>query len=146
MRRLRLGLLVTVVAVSTAQAYFLDKGRDFDVRLRAYSQLAIMTDSSETQGFEREAFNYRAGDLASQRNFYNPEFDAKLTGYTRWMGNVVGPDDFKFRFAWWGFYDGLYDYMNGGWDQNRRLTKARFAQSDHPERESFAFNDENKNP
>src|SRR3989441_1079799 len=50
--------------------------------------------------------------LAQHRNFYNPEFDARLTKYMRWTDNVPGlsllsPDEFKFRFAWWGFYDGI---------------------------------------
>ena len=163
-----LELVLTVllcVAVTDARAYFLDSSGKFIVRLRAYSQLAVMTDSSEAARFERDTYNYRSGDLASQRNFYNPEFDARLTDYLGWARDVPGlsliaPDDFKFRFAWWGFYDGLYDYMDGGWNDNRRALKGRFAQSDHPERfllqqngkinfgktESFGFNDENKNP
>src|SRR2546425_8548615 len=54
--------------------------------------------------------------LAQHRNFYNPEFDARLTKYMRWTDNVPGlsllsPDEFKFHFAWWGSYDGIYDYL-----------------------------------
>ena len=65
------------------------------------------------------------GDIFGQRNFYNPEFDARLTDYMGWMQNVPGlslisPDDFKFRFAWWGFYDGIYDYLNPEWNDHRR--------------------------
>jgi hypothetical protein len=163
-RRLTLGLAALLWAESPTHAYFLDKGRNFDVRLRAYSQLAIMTDSSETDwpgngpppscivnGKESPKCRYSAGDLASHRNFYNPELDAKLTDYVGWMRGVPGlsvvtPDEFKFRFAWWGFYDGLYDYLNGPWNFNRRNLKARFSQSDNIRRESFVFNDENKNP
>src|SRR5262249_49950922 len=73
-------------------------------------------------------------------------------------GSWFSPDDFKFRFAWWGFYDGLYDYLNGPWDEHRRnpnenlgpggstIGITRFSQSDHVGRESYVFNDENKNP
>ena len=141
---LALGLILA--AGTNAQAYFLDKGRNFDVRLRAYSQLGILTDSSSFEGPK-----YEAGDLAQHRNFYNPEFDAKLTDYTAWSRNVPGlsvlaPDDFKFRFAWWGFYDGLYDYLDPRWNEHRRNLKVRASSSDHPASESFNFNDENKNP
>src|SRR4029450_1160478 len=68
---------------------------------------------------------YEAGDLGQNRNFYNPEFDAKLTDYVKWSRDVrwlswVAPDDLKFRFAWWGFYDGLYDYLNPVWGDRLR--------------------------
>ena len=108
-------------------AYFLDKDRNFDGRLRAYSQLGIM---ARLVGEGLGAREVSAGDLAQHRNFYNPEFDAKLTPYTRWMGSapglsLVAPDEFEFRFAWWGFYDGLYDYLNGPWNDNRRSAAGR---------------------
>jgi hypothetical protein len=142
----RLALALTLVCAASVHAYFLDKTRNFDVRLRAYSQLGILTESSSFEGPK-----YDAGDLAQHRNFYNPEFDARLTDYLRWSRNVPGlslvaPDDFKFRFAWWGFYDGLYDYLDPRWNRNRRDLKARFSESDEPREESFVFDDENKNP
>src|SRR5438445_707571 len=157
-RWLTLGLLVA----SPSHAYFLDQGRRFDLRFRAYSQLGIMTDSSEkdwpgngpntcvVNGKESSKCRYSAGDLGQHRNFYYPEFDAKLTDYTPWMHEVPGlslltPDDFRFRFAWWGFYDGLYDYLNGPWNFNRRNLKARLSESDNINRDSFTFNDQNKN-
>jgi hypothetical protein len=156
-----LALGAVLGAETSSHAYFLDKARNFDVRLRAYSQLGIMTDSSETDwpgngpntcvvnGKESNKCKYSAGDLAQHRNFYNPEFDAQLTDYTRWMSgaglSLVAPDEFKFRFAWWGFYDGLYDYLNGPWNFNRRNLKSRQSQSDDIRGESFLFKDENKN-
>jgi hypothetical protein len=157
---LMLGLAVVLGAGSSAQAYFLDESRNFDVRMRAYSQLGILTDSAtrvgcvDAQGRPTPATcppNYHAGDLAQHRNFYNPEFDAKLTDYTTWSRNVPGfsllsPDDLKFRFAWWGFYDGLYDYLNPEWNNNRRALLVRVSQSDNPRRQSFNFSDQNKNP
>jgi hypothetical protein len=193
---LALGVAAVLGCEATSEAYYLDKGRNFDVRLRAYSQLGILTENSARQGCgavfstilplapgqtRRLLFandprtcppEYDAGDLAQNRNFYNPEFDAKLTDYTTWSRDVgwlswVAPDDLKFRFAWWGFYDGLYDYLNPEWDAHRRNPNtqfyrtmppavfrdrdqrygiARFSQSDDVNRESYFFNDENKNP
>src|SRR5262249_21485985 len=159
------------------EAYYLDNGRNFDVRLRAYSQLGIMAEDAAQQGCQpfKDPISgkilkggnpatcppqYSLGDLGQNRNFYNPEFDAKLTDYMRWTNDVPGmgwftPDDLKFRFAWWGFYDGLYDYLNPIWDQNRRDPSlqfrpakfgiARFSQTDSPRR-PYTFTDENKNP
>jgi hypothetical protein len=162
-RTLSLGLATVIWTATPSHAYFLDENRDFDVRMRGYSQLGIMTQSSQdswpgngpntcvVNGKESTKCRYSAGDLAQQRNFYNPEFDANLTRYTRWMRgaprafSVLAPDEFKFRFAWWGFYDGIYDYLNGPWNFNRRNLKARFSESDNVNNESFVFNDQNKN-
>ncbi len=145
-RRLTLGLVVLLGAGSTAHAYFLDHDRNFDVRLRAYSQATIAAEDSR-----EKPPDISAGDVVSQRNFYNPEFDANLTKYVRWMGgtpglSLLGPEEFKFRFAWWGFYDGIFDYANGKWeDALRNHPRARQSESDNVNGESFAFNDENKN-
>jgi hypothetical protein len=185
---LALGVAAVLGCEATSEAYYLDKGRNFDVRARAYSQLGILTENSARQGcgivkaadgtilFREDPRTcppeYSAGDLGQHRNFYNPEFDAKLTDYTKWSQDVpylsrVAPDDLKFRFAWWGFYDGLYDYLNPEWDQRRRNPNlqfyntmppavrrvptnrygiARFSESDDVNGESYFFNDENKNP
>jgi Protein of unknown function (DUF1302) len=143
----RLSLALVVLCVSApAGAYYLDKGRNFDVRMRSYTQAMILTQSNEIDSPE-----FDIGDVAGHRTFYNPEFDAKLTPYTRWMQNVPGlsvvsPDDFKFHFAWWGFYDGVYDYAAPVWNNSRKALRARFSQSDRVRRESYIFNDENKNP
>jgi hypothetical protein len=153
-RWLALGVAAILPLVGESYAYYLDDDRNFDVRLRAYSQLGIMTESSGRTGCPDPRIcppQYSAGDLAQHRNFYNPEFDAKLTSHTRWMQDVPGlslvmPDDFKFRFAWWGFYDGLYDYLDGPWNDNRRNLKARLSQTTNPARESYSFDDENKDP
>jgi hypothetical protein len=142
--RLVLGLVVISWAATPTHGYFLDKARNFDVRTRIYSQLGIMMQNSSPEGP-----SYDLGDLGQHRNFYNPEFDAKLTDYTHWMGDTPGlsliaPDDFKFRFAWWGFYDGLYDYLDPEWNDRRRNLKARFSETDKIA-ESLVFNDQNKN-
>src|SRR6185436_9685440 len=101
-----LGLVLGVV--STARAYFLDKGRNFDVRGRFYSGLNVSTEAAregpvDFNGKElRHVPDFSPGDIFSQRNFYNPEFDAKLTDYFEWMRTAPGlslmaPEDFKFR-------------------------------------------------
>src|SRR5262245_37558571 len=184
--RLALGVAAVLGCGATSEAYYLDSGRNFDVRVRAYSQLGIMTEDSARQGCgpvfttigappgQKRLLltndprtcppTYSAGDLGQHRNFYNPEFDAKLTDYTKWTQDVqwlkwVAPDELKFRFAWWGFYDGLYDYLNPEWDnrlrnansdfhpvKNTNFGTTRFSQSDDIGKESYFFNDENKNP
>ncbi len=147
--RTRAGWLVLGLlgAGSSAQAYYLGGNRDFDLRARVYSQLGIMMDNAEKD----QPTRYKIGDLAQHRNFYNPEFDARLTNYVRWTDNVPGlsllsPDEFKFRFAWWGFYDGIYDYLDPEWNNARKAYKARFAETDNVNKDSFLFNDQNKNP
>ena len=161
-----LGLLAVLVFSRSSSAYFLDSARRFDVRLRAYSQLGIMTTDSDTvsDADRRRVLSFlgptatpeqkRAaiasitppvhslGDLAQHRNFYNPEFDANLTDFMKW----AGADQFKFRFAWWGFYDGLYDYLDSKWADRVREYRTRFSESNYPRNESFKFNDSYKNP
>ena len=174
---LTLGVSAVLGCSATCDAYYLDPGRNFDVRLRAYAQLGIMAEGAAQQGcapFKDPISGkvlpggnpticppqYSLGDLGQERNFYNPEFDAKLTDYMRWTNDVPGmgwftPDDLKFRFAWWGFYDGLYDYLNPEWDSHRRdpnkrflpakFGLARFSETDSPTL-PFYFKDQNKNP
>jgi hypothetical protein len=173
MRTRTRGPSVLVAALSLAlaragHAYYLDSEHRFDVRLRAYAQLGIMAEDSSTAGCPSaeqlaaaEAIpdrtqrltqlgkllnhcppSYSAGDLAQERNFYNPELDANLTDFMQW----AAADEFKFRFAWWGFYDGIYDYLNPEWNDHRRAVMTRFSESDNPAAESFSFNDHNKNP
>ena len=159
--RVALGLVCVLVLGSTSHAFFLDDERRFDVRMRTYSQWSVMAQSSEHKGCITDGKRtpgtcppeYQGGDLAQIRNFYNPEFDAKLTDFTSWMNNTdfefMSPEDFRFRFAWWGFYDyGVYDadgWAGNPWNERRRNLKARFSQSDNPGGESFTFEDENKN-
>jgi len=161
--RVALGLVCVLILRSTAHAFFLDDQRRFDVRMRAYSQWSVMTQSSEHKGcVDADGKptpatcppSYQGGDLNQIRNFYNPEFDAKLTDFTSWMSDTsytswFSPEDLRFRFAWWGFYDyGVYDaegWAGNPWNERRRNLKARFSQSDNPGGESFTFQDENKN-
>lgn len=188
---LALAIAAFLGSSTAADAFYLDKSRNFDVRMRAYSQLGILTENSARQGCgavyrinpdgsrgpllfrddpRRCPPDYGLGYLGQHRNFYNPEFDAKLTDYTKWSENVswlkwAAPDDLKFRFAWWGFYDGLYDYLNPVWGNRlsnpnaqflRTAPKSvprselqygltRFSQTDNLV-ESYSFNDQNKRP
>jgi len=41
-------LLAVLASASTSSAYYLDADRRFSVRVRAYSQLGILTENSET--------------------------------------------------------------------------------------------------
>ena len=75
----------TVLSALPAHAYFLDKTRNFDVRFRGYSQVNISAEKTRD-----ENPNISAGEVLNQRNFYNPEFDAKLSDYMSWMKNVPG--------------------------------------------------------
>ncbi|TMA50180.1 MAG: hypothetical protein E6J81_01295 [Deltaproteobacteria bacterium] len=144
--RLVLGLAV-LGAGSAAHAYYLDQSRNFDVRLRTYSQVAIATESSR-----ESPPTFSPGDLFSQRNFYNPEFDANLTNYVGWTRkapgfSLIAPDEFKFHFGWWGFYDGMFDYLSPQWrDALRAVPRSRQSSSDDIDGETTRFNDENKNP
>lgn len=112
---------VTAIALADpARAIYLDADRDFAVRARIYSQASIRLEDSRIDTVP----DTRAGQLVQHRNFYNPEADAKLTKYTRWMRGAglswLEPDDLSFRIAAWGFYDGVYDYGSSQFDEARR--------------------------
>lgn len=122
--RVCLAVVVAIVAhvmVRPAAAIYLDKERNVALRARIYSQASIRIEDSNVDTTPRA----QAGQLVQHRNFYNPELDARLTKYTRWMGDAgldwLQPDDFSFRIAGWGFYDGIYDY---GASQYERARKA----------------------
>ncbi len=121
---------VTVAGLLAApvQALYIDEGQNFQLRLRTYSRFSIRTENSE----EGVTFpNTKLGQMVEHRNFYNPEFEGKLTPYLpSWLG-IFKPDDLSFRVAAWGFYDGIYDYgpaqfrtvarqVNAGWPQPLR--------------------------
>jgi hypothetical protein len=54
-----------------------------------------------------------------------PEFDAKLTRYQPWPWQL---DDFSFRLALWGFYDGIYEYGTGQYVRGVRSLQGRISQ------------------
>jgi len=96
-------LLSLVAAPRCASALYLDEDQNFGVRLRAYSQLTLATQDGQKFVTSPEKFT---GQMVQNRNFANPEFDAKFTSFL--PGNFL--DDLSGRLALWGFYDGLYDY------------------------------------
>src|SRR6266850_6845576 len=146
--------LVTVLQADSVHAYFLDQEGNFDVRGRVYNQVAILTENAaETENCRvtdpstgktvvtPACLNFSSGDIAQERTFWNPEFDAKLTNYTNWTNRVPGlslvsPDDLKFRFAWWGYYDGVFDYLNSEWADALRAQRVRLSESNNVNRDS----------
>ncbi|MEO8604231.1 MAG: DUF1302 family protein [bacterium] len=116
-----------VLAIAAAaQAIFLDEDQNITLRARIYSQAAIRTENSEV--FTEP--DTKTGQLVQQRNFFNPELDAKLTPYLNWMNggafSWLSPDDLRFRIAGWGFYDGIYDYGSAQFDQSQKVINASF--------------------
>src|SRR5438552_16631233 len=108
--RLVLGLAV-LGAGSAAHAYYLDQSRNFDVRLRTYSQVAIETESSR-----ESPPTLSPGDLFSQRNFYNPELDANLTNYVGSTQKApsfsrTAPDELNCQLGRLGCHAGISDYL-----------------------------------
>src|SRR5690348_18200974 len=75
--RALVSLAVLVAWSRPAGAYFLDANRDFEIRARVYSESAFATENSEPQTRPARA----PFQLISHRNFFNPEFEARLTRY-----------------------------------------------------------------
>ncbi|HYV57517.1 MAG TPA: DUF1302 family protein, partial [Candidatus Nitrosopolaris sp.] len=154
--------LATLLRADPARAYFLDKDGNFDVRGRVYNQVAILTENAAEQENCRvtdpstgkivvtpACLQFASGDIAQERTFWNPELDAKLTPYMGWMNGVSGlslisPDDLKFRFAWWGYYDGVFDYTNPEWAAALRAQQVRLSETSNTQ-QSFVFQDHSKN-
>jgi hypothetical protein len=103
-------MLVGVGLARSAGAIFLDEDQTISLRSRIYSQAAIR--ATDWQG--QTTPPAYSGQLIQNRNFFNPELEAKLTSYTSWMKGTwldfMAPDNFSGRLAAWGFYDGIYDY------------------------------------
>jgi len=120
------GLVVVLSWAAGAHAIYLDEEQNVNLRLRAYTQGSIRTDKSQTDTFPTT----KGGQLVQHRNFFNPELDAKLTPYTSWMKggalDWLAPDDFRFRVAGWGFYDGIYDYGASQFNRNQRGLNPNF--------------------
>jgi len=121
-----LAVLLSCGLARTALGIFLDEDQNFSLRARIYSQASIRTENSQVDTVP----STKAGQLIQHRNYYNPELDAKLSPYTKWMKgtflDVVAPDDFGFRLAAWGFYDGIYDYGSRQFHNTARLVNSTF--------------------
>ncbi len=117
---------VTILLASAAGAIYLDEEQNLTLRARIYSQASIRTENSQVQTEP----GTKAGQLVQNRNFFNPELDAKLTPYFNWMQggflDALAPDDFRFRIAAWAFYDGIYDYGSQQFDNSQKKINASF--------------------
>jgi hypothetical protein len=120
-------VLTTVLALGltrTAAAIYLDEDQTINLRARAYSQASIRIQNSQTDTVP----STKAGQLVQNRFFFNPELEAKLTQYTKWMKgsflDVLAPDDFSGRLAAWGFYDGIYDYGSRQFNTSQKRINA----------------------
>ena len=117
---------VLLLAATGAHAIYLDEEQNVTLRARIYSQASIRLDNSQVFT-EPET---KSGQLIQNRNFFNPELDAKLTAYTNWMKggwlDWLAPDDLRFRVAGWGFYDGIYDYGSAQFNQSQLKINASF--------------------
>lgn len=109
-----------------ASALYLDEEQNITLRARIYSQAAIRTEDSQVFTVP-DTFE---GQLVQQRNFFNPEVDAKLTSYLEWMkgtwADAIVPDDLRFRLAAWAFYDGIYDYGSSQFDRSQARINSTF--------------------
>ena len=117
---------VVLLFASHATALYLDEEQNITLRARIYSQAAIRTENSQVFTVP-ETFT---GQLVQQRNFFNPEVDAKLTSYLTFMNGTwadfMSPDDLRFRIAAWGFYDGIYDYGSRQFDRQQAEINSTF--------------------
>jgi hypothetical protein len=129
--------LALLLAPGHAGAVYLDEEQNWTFRLRAYSQVGIRLQNSESEKVPSNTTGQfeetqtvpetKAGQMIQNRFFANPELDVQLTPYTKWMKNVswlswLAPDDLRGRVAGWGFYDGVYDYgAEQFWDTARLI-------------------------
>jgi uncharacterized protein DUF1302 len=117
--RMRAVVIVLVALAARADAVYLDVDRDFQFRMRAYNESAFATEESEPQTRPHRA----PFQLIEHRNFINPELEGNLT--RRLPFHL---DDFSFRLALWGFYDGIYEYGTSQYDRARNNIQARLSQ------------------
>jgi len=131
MQQGRVGFLVVIALgifalTHSAHGIYLDPGQNISLRARIYSQAGIRIEDSSQDTYPRT----EEGQLIQHRNFYNPELDAKLAPYLSSMRGTVmdwlAPDDFRFRLAAWGFYDGIYDYGTSQFNHAQRRINSSY--------------------
>lgn len=117
---------VVLLLATGASGLYLDEEQNITLRARIYSQFSVRSEDSQVFTFP-ETFT---GQLVQNRNFFNPEVDAKLTSYFNWMNGTwadfMSPDDFRFRIAAWAFYDGIYDYGSAQFDRQQSQINSTF--------------------
>src|SRR5262249_46505511 len=131
--------MTAVLALPTRSlAFYLDADRNFSIRARAYDEAALAAEVSEPQTKpKRSPFQ-----LIEDRHFFNPEFDANLTPHQPWPWEL---DNFSFRLALWGFYDGLYEYGTGQYVRPVRSIQGRISQG-HTNTAAVTHTDQLINP
>jgi hypothetical protein len=131
-------LLAVAVAVgllwgAPAGAIYLDEEQTISFRTRIYSQAAIRIENLIGGGGNSSVDTFprtEAGQLVQHRNFFNPELDANLVRYTKWMNGTflswLAPDQLQGRVAGWAFYDGIYDYGSSQFNESQRRINRNF--------------------
>jgi hypothetical protein len=117
-------LVGVLVTGGTARALYLDDARNVSLRMRAYTQATMATQGAEVQTDPGKG----VGQIISQRNYFNPEFEVKFDPYLESWFDFDWLDEFSGRLALWGFYDGLYDY--GPEQYANRAHQAKFHYSE----------------
>lgn len=124
---LRVAAMLVLLA-GPAGGLYLDEHQDVSLRLRLYSQMSVRISDSQKDTVPTT----KAGQLVQHRNFFNPELDADLTRYTRWLDRTflswLRPDEFGLRVAAWVFYDGIYDWGADQFAERANLINSTFGQ------------------
>ena len=133
-----LAILAWCGAARSAAALYLDDDQNINLRARIYSQATVRIEDSSVGTVPTT----KAGQLVQHRNFFNPELEAKLVSYTKWMKGTwldgIAPDDLSMRVAGWGFYDGIYDYGSSQFNDTARLINSTYPNLDaRPQRAWF---------
>jgi hypothetical protein len=110
-------IALAVMIASPAGAIFLDPDKGVELRFRGYAQVSIATQDSQDLVTDPPKFS---GQVMQNRYFMNPELEFD---FTKWLGTDWF-DDLSARFAVWGFYDGLYDYLPVQYAE--RLSESKF--------------------
>lgn len=121
---------VAFAITGTATAIYLDEDQHISLRARVYSQAALRAENS----YGDTTPTVQVGQVVQHRNFFNPEFEAKLGSYLTWMHEqhglqLIAPDSLDFRLAGWGFYDGVFDYGTQQFAQQRHLNHTRYTEA-----------------
>jgi hypothetical protein len=102
-----LAVAAVLASPTGSWAVYLDDARKFSLRARLYTETSVATEDSQAQ----TATPIDRGDIKSHRTFFNPELDGDLTSSL----SFLGLDEVKFRMTLWGFYEGLYGYLDDKW-------------------------------
>jgi len=112
-------VLLVLAGASSAHAFYLDADRNFQLRARAYTEVAVAAEESQPQTQpDRSPLQ-----VISHRSFFNPELEGKLHPYL----SFLPVEELSFRLALSGFYDGIYDYGTSQYDRAQRSIQGRIS-------------------